>query len=589
MAEYSLSMQFKAIQDITEKLEKMSKSVTKFSDDVNKKFTDLNKTSTNLSDTVEQMEGNITIFSKDIKDQFLDFGNAVGIADKKMEEFQNQSMKTSSILKSGFMLGLGNWVANKAINQLALIPQKTIGFIKDSVKVGMEFESVLVSAVSKLSDDYDRPLKKTSAEFQLLRDAARKVGIETRFSAIEGAKALEFIAQAGFDAKQSVAILPKVINLALASNTDFAQSSMIATKTLGMFNMKVADTIQLQKNLERISDVMAKAANITNAEVVDIFETYQQVGAISTSLNTNIETVTAMIGSISNVAVRQQAGTYLKAVFTNIVDVNKQVKLLEKGIKVLDKKGDLLDVLDIIEQIKKKTLKMGTGERAGFLSDIFGDRGLIAISTFVNQDIEAIKNMRNELLAAGGSVKEMADILDDTMQGDIYKLNAALNDTKITISDIAQTQGLREMVQEITKAILQLDRFLKEHQEIGNFLGKMGKFVLDRTKANIDFVPSLFGKSGIFNRIYNDAVPILDYGNYMSRYGSLDIGQLPIEQPRIDETPMIKEYKEQKNILEKQNIENLLNINFSNIPDNVQIESDIKTPAITLNAGKRNK
>ena len=89
------------------------------------------------------------------------------------------------------------------------------------VKTQMNFQDAMakVQALSGAS----------GAELKKLEDTAKQMGESTVFSASECADALGYMALAGWDANQSAAGLPGVLNLAAASGMELAQASDLVT------------------------------------------------------------------------------------------------------------------------------------------------------------------------------------------------------------------------------------------------------------------------------------------------------------------------------------------------------------------------
>ena len=61
-----------------------------------------------------------------------------------------------------------------------------------------------------------------------------------------------------------MAALPGTLDLATAANLDLARASDIVTDSLGAFGLNTKNSVQLQKNLKRISDVMVTTTNTFN-------------------------------------------------------------------------------------------------------------------------------------------------------------------------------------------------------------------------------------------------------------------------------------------------------------------------------------
>lgn len=68
------------------------------------------------------------------------------------------------------------------------------------------------------------------------------MGRTTQFSATEAGQAEEYMAMAGWKAKEMVAGLPGIMNLAAASGEDLASTSDIVTDALTAFGLAAQDS-----------------------------------------------------------------------------------------------------------------------------------------------------------------------------------------------------------------------------------------------------------------------------------------------------------------------------------------------------------
>ena len=65
--------------------------------------------------------------------------------------------------------------------------------------------------------------------------------------------------------------------------------------------------------------------------------------------------------------------------FKNLANFKKRGKLEELIGSVTDSKGNLQDVVGIMERLKTVTDKMGTADKASVIQKIFGTRGSRAV------------------------------------------------------------------------------------------------------------------------------------------------------------------------------------------------------------------
>jgi TP901 family phage tail tape measure protein len=336
----------------------------------------------------------------------------------------------------------------------------------DGARKAIEFEQTLVNAAAKFPEG----IKKGTKEFEALEKAARKTGAETEFSATQAAEGLNFLAMAGFNAEQSIAALPFIVDLATASQVDLATASDIATDSLGAFGLATKDPIQLAKNLARVNDVLAKTVTTTNTDMSALFETIKSGGPVATSAGASIETYAALTGKLANAGIKgEKAGTTLKNVFLSLAAVTPKAAnaLALLGVTTQDQEGNLRDVIDIFEDINKgiQREKLGTAETAAVLKNIFGRIPIAGVNVLLKEGADSLRKYRKELEGATGASGEMADQMRDTLKGQINSLLSAFEGLQITIFKL-NDGAFGGYIDKITEAIRMLDSWINANQDL---------------------------------------------------------------------------------------------------------------------------
>lgn len=108
-----------------------------------------------------------------------------------------------------------------AIGTLGVGAVATTANFEDSMRQVAATMGITVSEIENGSESYT-----------ILENAAKQCGETTKYSASEAAEALNYMALAGYDAKQSAETLPKVLNLAAAGNLDLATASDMVTDAM---------------------------------------------------------------------------------------------------------------------------------------------------------------------------------------------------------------------------------------------------------------------------------------------------------------------------------------------------------------------
>ena len=315
--------------------------------------------------------------------------------------------------------------------------------VTDVIKGGLRALSNGLRAVTSEFIDYDAAIVSASAKFKgldlntqdgidtfnELKKTAREVGASTEFSATQAAGGLEFLAMAGFDAKQSIAALPGVVDLATASNVDLARATDIASDSLGAFGLMTKDTAKLTENLARVNDIFAKTTTTANTNMEQLFEAVQKGAPAFTAAGQSMETFAALTGVMANSGVKGgEAGTSLRNVMLRLADPAKEASKVMSalGVSTQDQAGNFRDVIDILADFEKGLEGMGTAQRTQALSTVFGARAVTGINLLLQEGTDGLRKYRGELENSAGASKTMADVIRQSIGNQLKGLNSAL-------------------------------------------------------------------------------------------------------------------------------------------------------------------
>lgn len=330
--------------------------------------------------------------------------------------------------------------------------------VTDVIKSGLRALRDGLRAVTSEFIDYDAAIVSASAKFKglnlntqegidtfnALKKTARDVGASTEFSATQAAGGLEFLAMAGFDAKQSIAALPGVVDLATASNVDLARATDIASDSLGAFGLTTKDTAKLTANLARVNDVFAKTTTTANTNMEQLFEAVQKGAPQFTASGQSIETFSALIGVMANSGVKGgEAGTVLRNVMLRLASPTKEAAKIMKdlGVNVKDKvTGNFRDVIDILADFEKGLKGMGDVQRSAALSTTFGARAVSGINLLLQEGTDGLRTYRGELENSAGASKTMAEVIRQSIGNQLKGLNSALIELGFQFFDTFKNQ-----------------------------------------------------------------------------------------------------------------------------------------------------
>lgn len=347
--------------------------------------------------------------------------------------------------QTGFM----NKGIQKAEKQMAAVGQAAKTAVKGAAVGAFAALTAGIAVATKQYIEFDQAVTASGALFKDLDPTAtgyadslaeigakaREVAAITEFNAVDTAGALSKMAMAGMDSQTAMALLAGTTDLATAAGTDLTTAVDIATDALGAFGM--ASTAE---NLQRISDIMAKTASTSNTGLLDMFEAMKYAAPTFTAAGQEAETLSAAIGVLANAGIKgSQAGTSLRAVFTQLGNSGKQLARL--GVQVKDADGNFLNLYDIISQLETATAGMGTAEITEVMNSIFGKTAGSSMLILLQQGTEALKAYEQEMYNAGGSAAIMAGAMRSSIGNQIEVLKSGLTELGFKFVEAFKDQG----------------------------------------------------------------------------------------------------------------------------------------------------
>lgn len=256
---------------------------------------------------------------------------------------------------------------------------------------------------------------------ELLR-LGNRVGAETTYTNSDVAKAINSGATLGIKADEMKSILPSSAQLGQAFNV---QDLSYVMETIKMQMNAYGLT---GKDAQKVTDMIAVTAKNSAADIERLREGFSNLGSSASQLKIPLETTYAMLGKLNdNNQLGGKAGTALNEMFKNLANFKKRGKLEELIGPVTDSKGNLQDVVGIMERLKTVTDKMGTADKASVLQTIFGTRGSRAVSTMLNNNtLNQLKQLRDQIKNSSGMTKLLSDFMMSGPGGAIERFLSTL-------------------------------------------------------------------------------------------------------------------------------------------------------------------
>lgn len=303
---------------------------------------------------------------------------------------------------------------------------------KEIVNIGSTFESGMseVAAISGATGD----------DLDALTAKAKEMGATTKFSASDSAEALKYMAMAGWDTSQMLDGLDGVMNLAAASGEDLGLVSDIVTDALSAFGMEA-------KQSSEFADLLASTASNSNTNVAMMGESFKYVAPIAGALGYSAEDTALALGLLANNGIKgSQAGTTLKNIMTGLSNPTKQsaVAMQSLGVEVANADGSMRPFKDVLGDLRSGFAELTPEQQASTAEAIAGKQGMAGLLAIMNSTDEEFEQLTDATRDYNGAATEMAEIMEDNLQGDLTKIKSALEGIAIEIYERV-TPFLREL------------------------------------------------------------------------------------------------------------------------------------------------
>jgi TP901 family phage tail tape measure protein len=371
-----------------------------------------------------EVNGAVTNLNKmaDATDASAKKGEELG---KKTEQAGQQATKASKIFAN-----LGKQIL--AAFGLVGVVTTFISAIKNAIQVSANFEKQM-STVRAITGA-------TADEMNQLDKSARQLGASTRYTATQVGQLQEEFGRLGFTTKEILAATEATLNLATATGSTLAEAAEVAGSTVRGFQLDASETV-------RVTDVMALSFSKSALNMERFRESMKLIAPIATAANIPLETVTAMLGQLSNAGLSGSiAGTALKNLLSKLSDENSS---LSKTLGMSVKNSE--DLYAAFEKLKTANIDLTEA------TELTDERSKAAFLTLIS-GIDSVKGLDEALKGAAGSTKEMADIMEANMEGALTRLSSAYEGFILQLNEsngllAASFDGLANGINKATQAM----------------------------------------------------------------------------------------------------------------------------------------
>lgn len=447
----------------------------------------------NIGSAVAYLELDTSKFSKGFKTAY----NDLKVFSDKSATAGNKLRGLSSTFDS----------VGKSLTKTVTVPLVGIGTA--AVKTAAQFDSHM-SEVKAISGA-------TGEQFTQLRNKAIEMGAKTKYSASESAQAFKYMAMAGWDTKDMLNGISGVMNLAAASGEDLASVSDIVTDAMTAFGLSADGTTKVIKNgltvevsnATHFADVLAQASRKSNTNVAMLGETFKYVAPVAGALGYSVEDTAVAIGLMANSGIKaSQAGTTLRTLLTNLAkptdtmqsamdylgislettdgkmksfsevmqDLRKsfgQCKMpmdtFKKKLAEIEKQHESGEITEkkynaAVEDLTKKAYGAEGALKANLAASLAGAQGMSGLLAIVNATDEDFQNLTDSINNCDGVSQDMADTMNDNLNGAVTLLKSAIESALISIGD-RFTPVIRKLAENITGLVEKFNGLSDEQKD----------------------------------------------------------------------------------------------------------------------------
>ncbi len=380
-----------------------------------------------------------------------------------------KAMTAASIKSSSAMFGaFGTMIAGTAALSAGMMG---LGLAFRSVKeaTGFQFAMERVGIVTRA----------TGPKFDELTDAAKRLGLETEFTATEVAEAMQVLGQAGFDAGQiSDDLASVVLDLTSAaggmiSTTQAASTVAVAWKLFGS-EFKAAGL-----DVRDAADMMTRATQMSLLQFDELQKGFAGISGEAKAFNQTYTETLALITASKDFGFNATAGANaLRIAMRNLISNNDRLLKATNGtVSAYNKaKTEFRSFIDVVDDLDQHWKRLGKTEeeKTTDIIDIFTKRGLRGMSILLKggfvtesgqflEGIEAIRARVAALENSEGAVASAAERMRETLSGTLQRIKGSLINALILVGT-TMLPLLEKIFSKIFDITVVMNRWLASHK-----------------------------------------------------------------------------------------------------------------------------
>ena len=232
--------------------------------------------------------------------------------------------------------------------------------IRSELTKAIDYSNIMESAHSILRVA-DSDLKTFETRFDSMARHVRKIGIDTKYTAVEIAGAVKYLSMAGMNIETINKSIRPITNLALIGDNDVSYIADLATNIMAGYDIH-------NDSMDSVADIISSTISRSNVNIVEMAESYKMAAGYLRMAGVDFTESSAAIGLLGNMGLKGTlAGTSLRALSTCFAKPTKEAQeVLDRlGIRFTEMRDiegvqveKLRPIADIFEELNKKGASM---------------------------------------------------------------------------------------------------------------------------------------------------------------------------------------------------------------------------------------
>lgn len=387
--------------------------------------------------------------------------------------------------------------------------------IRSELTKAIDYSNIMESAHSILRVA-DSDLKTFETRFDSMARHVRKIGIDTKYTAVEIAGAVKYLSMAGMNIETINKSIRPITTLALIGDNDVSYIADLATNIMAGYDIH-------NDSMDSVADIISSTISRSNVNIVEMAESYKMAAGYLRMAGVDFTESSAAIGLLGNMGLKGTlAGTSLRALSTRFAKPTKEAQeVLDRlGIRFTEMRDiegvqveKLRPIADIFEELNKKGASMAD------VQAIFGKIGGNAAMMFL-KNYDKLRELTSYNRGSQGVSSELALVKQNTTKGLWAQVTSQLTEgfmqayevLEPSIRTVLRTFLAKFKAPEFTRGLVSIGNALLD---IFTVIGNIGAWVT----RNFHWIEPLVFTGVVATRLFKVAGALTNIGIAMGFIG----------------------------------------------------------------------